>query len=71
MFEWVKKELRSVTSEHWLYSIKVNKLYFIFMWCFLLPVAIIVFAFLVTDKWWVGTLLLVIVIIGCITAVLL
>lgn len=41
------------------------------MWCFLLPVAIIVFAFLVTDKWWVGTLLLVIAIIGCITVVLL
>jgi len=72
MFDWTKKELNNVKSEHWKLSIKLNKIYLIIMTCFMLPVVVVIFALLVTtDKWWVGTILLSIVVIGCIIVVLL
>jgi len=67
MFDWMKEELNNVTSEHWKFSIKINKISLLFLTCFMLPVCVIIFAMLVTtDKWWVGTILLLIAIIGSI-----
>ncbi len=72
MFESSKKLMNDITSEQWKLSIKLNKISLLVMMCFMLPVFVIIFAFLVaTDKWWVGTILLALVIVGCICAGLL
>jgi len=72
MFDEMKEELNHVTSWHWRLSIKVNKISLIIMTCFFLPICGIIFAFLVaTDKWWVGTILLSIAVIGSIVVILL
>jgi len=63
----LEKMMKDITSEHWKLSIKTNKIYLLIITCFILPISVIIFAFLVaTDKWWIGTILLVIAIIGSI-----
>lgn len=67
MFDWTKKELDSITSEHWKLSVKINKIYLRIMLCFILPISVVIFALLVTtDKWRVGAILLSIAVIGSI-----